>query len=164
MEVPVGNIVLVVPHPIDILVAKLHRYDAKDKEDFQEVYRRTGFPTPEELLAVLRSSFRVFHEKDTSLEHMPPQFDPSKIRENTPKVFRDLYGKHISVKQDILDYAHQELESSYTSPPRLADLAALADQPISNERQAETPPIPEVPKVDPNSQRENRPDNHLPDM
>ncbi len=128
-----GNIQITIPHPIDILVAKLHRYDAKDQSDFKEVFRRTGFPTADELLAELRASPRLFDKRDHTLEHMPSQFGESKITENVPKVFRDLWGKNISVKRDIIAPAQEAIESSYRHGIHKSGLDDIASINLSSE-------------------------------
>jgi len=132
----VGNCQLVIPHPIDILVAKLHRYDAKDREDFREVFRQTGFPTFDDLLTALRQAHRVFNKTAPSHGDMPSQHDPSKISENTPQVFLDLYGREISVQRDIIAPVKRAIEESYSHPVSSTQISALAAQPLSSENLA----------------------------
>jgi hypothetical protein len=129
-----GNLQVSVPHPIDILIAKLHRYDAKDQKDFQEVISRTGFPTKEELLRELRANPRLFNKRDRSLELMPSQFGDSKITENVPKVFRDLWKTHVSVKRDIIAPANEAIESSYRHGTHKSGLDDLAATPLNSEK------------------------------
>jgi hypothetical protein len=133
VEVSRGNIHITIPHPIDILVAKLHRYDEKDQSDFKEVLRRTAFPTAEELLAELRANPRLFDKRDRSLEQMPSQFGESKITENVPRVFRDLWELNVCVKRDIIAPAHEAIESSYRHGTHKSGLDNIAATPASSE-------------------------------
>ncbi|MEX1119629.1 MAG: hypothetical protein WEB60_12640, partial [Terrimicrobiaceae bacterium] len=55
-----GHVTLVLPHPIDILIAKLHRYEEKDRRAFELVIERTGHPTEVELLAELQYSVDLY--------------------------------------------------------------------------------------------------------
>jgi len=113
MTVERGNIQITIPHPIDILIAKLHRYEAKDLEAFKMVLARTGFPTAEELLAELRANHRLFKKQERSHANMPSQFPESKIAQAVPKLFTELYGKRINVRRDILLPAEQAVAESY---------------------------------------------------
>lgn len=137
-ETSCGNIRITIPHPIDILVAKLHRYDKKDQSDFEEVVRRTNFPSPDELLAELQASPRLFDKRDKSLEHVPRQFGESRIAENVPKVFRDLWGRHISVKRDIIVPANKAIQSSYHTGSHKKGVGDLAAIPLSSEKRGQT--------------------------
>jgi hypothetical protein len=124
-----GNLHLTIPHPLDILIAKLHRYEEKDLEAFKKIYALTGFPSPEILLAELRSSPRLFAKRDRSLEHMPRQFPESKIRESVPKLFSEMWGMRINVNRDILQPTEQAVASSYNDHQtgHQADLADIAE-------------------------------------
>lgn len=138
MEVDRGNLHITIPHPLDILIAKLHRYEEKDLEAFQKVHGLTGFPSPEALLAELRASPRLFARHDRSLEHMPSQCPESKISESVPHLFWALWKKRVRVQEDILAPTAQEIASSYrdhddTHKKRLTDIAAT---PLSGEKKA----------------------------
>jgi hypothetical protein len=128
MEKDRGNLHITIPHPLDILIAKLHRYEDKDLEAFQKVYAQTGFPSPEALLAELRASPRLFARQDRSPEHMPSQYPESKISESVPHLFWALWKKRINVPKDILAPTLQEIASSYcdhddTHKKSVADIA-----------------------------------------
>lgn len=117
--------------PFPILIAKLHRYEDKYLEAFQKVYERTGFPSPEALLAELRASPRLFARQDRSLEHMPNQYPESKISESVPHLFWALWRKRISVQNDILAITYQEIALSYcdhddSHKTSLADIASIS--------------------------------------
>jgi hypothetical protein len=134
MTVDRGNIRITIPHPMDILIAKLHRYEAKDLEAFKKMYALTGFPTFEALLAELRSSPRLFAKRDTSHAHMPAQFPESKITEAVPQLFWEMWGKRISVRHDIIEPTEQAMASSYNDHEtgHQDDLANIAKTPLEN--------------------------------
>lgn len=139
MEKDRGNLHITIPHPLDILIAKLHRYEDKDLEAFQKVYERTGFPSPDALLAELRASPRLFARQDRSLEHMPSQYPESKISESVPRLFWALWKKRIGVQNDILAPTHQEIASSYCDhdDSHKTSLADIAASPLSEEKKDE---------------------------
>jgi len=113
MEVERGGLVITIPHPMDILIAKLHRYEKKDLIAFKEVYRRQNFPSPEAMLAELRASPRLFMKRDRSVDHMPGQFPESKMAESLPKLWRDLWGLELDLRRDILEPMNAGLQDTY---------------------------------------------------
>ena len=48
-QTQIGNVLLTLPHPIDLLIAKLHRLADKDLDAFRLVIARTGHPTEDEM-------------------------------------------------------------------------------------------------------------------
>jgi hypothetical protein len=139
MEVDRGNLHITIPHPLDILIAKLHRYEEKDLEAFQKVYALTGFPSPEALVAELRASPRLFAKQDRSLEHMPSQYPESKISESVPHLFWTLWKIRISVQDDILAPTQEEIASSYLDhkDTHKKSLTDIASAPLSSEKKAD---------------------------
>jgi hypothetical protein len=131
-----GNLRITIPHPLDILIAKLHRYEEKDLDAFRKVYALTGFPTPDDILTELRASPRLFAKRDHSLEHMPRQFPESKISESVPKLFREMWQMNISVKRDILAPTNQAIASSYLDHKtgHKTSLTDVAATPLAGEK------------------------------
>ena len=83
------------PHPLDILIGKLHRLEPKDLEAFQCVLRKTSHPTESELLAELQEAVDIYR----------PGFDESSTANplrNTVSLWQKLYGKTIDVREQII--------------------------------------------------------------
>lgn len=93
--IPCGHVTLVLPHPIDILIAKLHRYEEKDRRAFELVIERTGHPTEHELLTELQYSVDLYR----------PNFDEEvagDITTNTDLMWQDIFGRAIDVRREII--------------------------------------------------------------
>lgn len=91
----VGNVRLTLPHPIDILIAKLHRLEEKDLRAFRLVIERTGHPTEEEMRRELRAAVDLYR----------PNFDEEltgDITTNTRVLWLELWQKDIHVRQEII--------------------------------------------------------------
>lgn len=91
----VGNVALTLPHPIDILIAKLHRLADKDLAAFRLVIGRMGHPTEEEMRRELQIAVDLFR----------PNFDEEMIGDitaNTRVLWLELWGKDINVRQEII--------------------------------------------------------------
>jgi len=91
----VGHCRVVIPHPYDILVAKLHRAEPKDIEAFRLVIQKTGHPTEIELIQLLQSSVDMYQ----------PGFDEEKrgdLKSNTMLVWEEIYGRRIDVSVEII--------------------------------------------------------------
>lgn len=90
-----GNVALTLPHPIDILIAKLHRLADKDLAAFRLVIGRMGHPTEEEMRRELQIAVDLFR----------PNFDEEMIGDitaNTRVLWLELWGKDINVRQEII--------------------------------------------------------------
>lgn len=90
-----GNLEILFPHPIDILVSKITRGEEKDFEAFEEVIARTGHPTEGELLDSL---IRAVHLYRPGYDQAAPG-DPIT---NTRLLWKRLYGRDIDVRQEII--------------------------------------------------------------
>ena len=91
----IGNIRLTLPHPIDILIAKLHRLEEKDMRAFRLVIERTGHPTEDEMRRELRAAVDLYR----------PNFDEELVGDittNTRVLWQDLWKKDINVRQEII--------------------------------------------------------------
>ena len=91
----VGNVMLTLPHPFDILIAKLHRLADKDLAAFRLVIERTGHPTEDEMRRELQAALDLFR----------PNFDEEMIGDittNTRVLWNELWNKDINVRQEII--------------------------------------------------------------
>jgi hypothetical protein len=124
----IGNVFLCFPHPIDLLVAKLHRLDRKDLAAFKLVQSKTGFPKENDLILALQSAVDLFRPA------LPGEIEPGDIFENTRRVWRELFGKSIDVQKRIIQPALEERAKAYGSavPARKKQLACL--RPPTNRR------------------------------
>jgi hypothetical protein len=91
-----GNVVVMLAHPIDVLVGKIKRLEAKDLNAYKLVYSLTGHPLESEMIKALQEIVDVyrpaFDEEDTG-------GDPWG---NTVKVWEELYGKSVDVRSQIV--------------------------------------------------------------
>jgi hypothetical protein len=95
-----------VPHPIDILIGKLHRMDSKDLKAFQMVRDKTGHPTEEELITELQNAVDLYR----------PGFDESQMSDmkvTTRILWREFFGKDIDVATRIIGPAQERRRASY---------------------------------------------------
>jgi hypothetical protein len=86
---------IVLPHPIDILIAKLHRCEAKDLRAFQLVMERTGHPTEAEMRQELQAAVDLYR----------PNFDEeagSDITGGTRVMWNQIFGHDIDVRREII--------------------------------------------------------------
>lgn len=102
----IGNVRLTLPHPIDILIAKLHRLAEKDLRAFQLVIERTGHPTEDELRGELQAAVDLYR----------PNFDEEMcgdITTNTRVLWLELWAKDINVRQEIIAPARARILAGY---------------------------------------------------
>lgn len=91
----VENVALTLPHPLDILIAKLHRLTDKDIAAFRMVIARTGHPTEDEMRRELLAAVDLFR----------PNFDEEMVGDittNTRVLWNEIWGKDINVHTDII--------------------------------------------------------------
>ena len=91
----IGNVRLTLPHPTDILIAKLHRLEEKDMRAFRLVIERTGHPTEEDMRRELQAAVDLFR----------PNFDEELVGDittNTRVLWQELWGRDINVRQEII--------------------------------------------------------------
>lgn len=105
-SIPCGHVTLVLPHPIDILIAKLHRYEEKDRRAFELVIERTGHPTEQEMLTELQYSVDLYR----------PNFDEEvtgDITTNTQVMWPEIFGRTIDVRKEIIAPALERRRRGY---------------------------------------------------
>ena len=105
-----GNVTLTIPHPLDILIGKLDRLDAKDLKAFARTIELTGHPTAEELKRELQNAVDLFR----------PAFDddaPNRYPENTRRLWREIFRAEIDIRQEIIEPATARRKSGYGEPP-----------------------------------------------
>lgn len=108
--VSVRNVTLVFPHPLDILIGKLARLDAKDITAFASVIAATGHPTAEEMKEELQAAVDLFR----------PAFDeeaPNRYLENTERLWREVFRASIDVRREIIAPAIARRRQGYGEPP-----------------------------------------------
>jgi len=90
-----GNCAFVLPHPIDILIAKLNRLEEKDLEAFRVVIAKTGHPTEEEMISELQFAVDLFR----------PGFDEENAVDmsgNCRRLWPEIFGREIDPRAEII--------------------------------------------------------------
>lgn len=108
--VQLGKVTLTFPHPLDILIGKLDRLEPKDLLAFRRVRELTGHPTADELQRELQNAVDLFR----------PGFDedsPNRYPENTRQLWREIYGREIDIRRDIIEPALARRKLGYGQPP-----------------------------------------------
>jgi hypothetical protein len=104
-----GNVQLLIPHPIDILIGKLDRLEPKDITAFECVIAETGHPTAEEFKAELQNAVDLYR----------PSFDeesPNRYLENTERLWREVFHSNIDVRKEIIAPAIARRKQGYGEP------------------------------------------------
>lgn len=104
------NVTLTIPHPVDILIGKLDRLDAKDLKAFERTIQLTGHPTAAELKRELQNAVDLFR----------PAFDddaPNRYPENTRRLWRELFHGEIDIRQEIIEPAIARRKLGYGETP-----------------------------------------------
>ena len=99
------------PHPIDILIAKLHRLDDKDLLAFRTVIDKTGHPTESELI----------HELQMAVDLFRPSFDEEQghdLAMNCRRLWPLIFGREIDPRTEIIAPALQKRREGYHEPKR----------------------------------------------
>ncbi len=107
----IDNCTFVLPHPIDILIAKLNRLEEKDLEAFRVVREKTGHPTEQEMITELQLAVDLFR----------PSFDEentSDLLNNTRRLWPILYGREIDPRAEIIAPALEIRRKGYDLPKR----------------------------------------------
>jgi len=106
-----GNCTIVIPHPIDILIAKLNRLDEKDLLAYRTVIARTGHPTEAEMI----------HELQLAVDLFRPSFDEEQghdIANNCRRLWPLIFGREIDPRTEIIAPALQKRREGYHEPKR----------------------------------------------
>jgi hypothetical protein len=105
-----GNVTLTFPHPLDILIGKLDRLDAKDLKAFERVILLTGHPTANEFKLELQAAADLFR----------PAFDdeaPNRYPENTRRLWQEVFQATIDVRREIIGPAIARRRQGYGETP-----------------------------------------------
>ena len=89
------NCTIVIPHPIDILIAKLNRLDEKDLLAFRTVIAKTGHPTEADMI----------HELQLAVDLFRPSFDEEQghdMANNCRRLWPLIYGREIDPRKEII--------------------------------------------------------------
>ena len=110
-NVTLGNCTYVLPHPIDILIAKLNRLDEKDLLAFRSVIAKTGHPTEAEMI----------HELQLAVDLFRPSFDEEQghdMTNNCRRLWPLIFGREIDPRAEIIAPALQKRKEGYGEPTR----------------------------------------------
>jgi hypothetical protein len=114
---PLDGRIVVIPHPIDILIGKLHRMAEKDIKAFKIVREKTGHPTEEEMLGVLRDAVDLYR----------PGYDEEQrgdLKTTTRILWREVFGRDINVAAEIIAPAQERRRRMYVEDRPATDYKA----------------------------------------
>ncbi|HVU09154.1 MAG TPA: DUF6036 family nucleotidyltransferase [Verrucomicrobiae bacterium] len=107
----IENVTFIIPHPYDILIAKLNRLEEKDLLAFRTVLAKTGHPTEAELI----------HELQMAVDLFRPSFDEEQghdIANNCRRLWPLIYGREIDPRKEIIAPALKIRREGYGEPTR----------------------------------------------
>jgi hypothetical protein len=120
-SLPLDGRIVVIPHPIDILIGKLHRMAEKDIKAFKVVREITGHPTEEEMLGVLRDSVDLYR----------PGYDEEQrgdLKTTTRILWREVFGRDIDVAAEIIAPAQERRRRMYVEDRPATDYKASLEK------------------------------------
>jgi hypothetical protein len=110
-SIQIENVTFIVPHPYDILIAKLNRLEEKDLLAFRTVIAKTGHPTGVELI----------HELQLAVDLFRPSFDEEQghdMADNCRRLWPLIYGREIDPRAEIIAPALAIRKAGYGEPTR----------------------------------------------
>jgi hypothetical protein len=119
-----GNVTVYIASPLDVLVGKLKRLEAKDVKAFDLVKKLTGGPSEEVLKEALSAVVGMYRP---AFDEENPGGDPIA---NTRRLWQHLYGHDIDVRKEIIAPALEAIReaSGQNAPDRRKILREIAEE------------------------------------